>query len=184
MGLSPWVFRLPRELDPPGRPIPSAGSRRSAGWAPGTVARVEWAVRRRGAPLSTGSPAGVEPGCAATRGAALVPTGHRPDSTVDQPRPHPPGAPSARRDSGGTIRVAVRARSTECRTGSTPGSPDQRSPGDEAAPCSASRSLGNMNSCLWLSTVSTGLSTMVLGADAIGTASTRQPGSQLWITTG
>ena len=46
----------------------------------------------------------------------------------------PPAAPSARRDSGDTIRVAVRAHSTECRTASTPGSPDQRSPGDGAAP--------------------------------------------------
>jgi hypothetical protein len=38
--------------------------------------------------------------------------------------------PSARRDNGGTIRVVFRERSTACRTVSTPGSPDQISPGD------------------------------------------------------
>ena len=116
-----------------GPPSPSAGSRRSAGWGPGTVAASRRAVRRRGAPLSTGSRAAAAAACAASRAAADR-AGRRWAAARAPPRVGRghvrQRAPSARRGSGGTTRVAVRARSTECRTGSTPGSPDQRSPGD------------------------------------------------------
>ena len=139
MALSALVFRLPRGLDRRGRPNPNAGSRRSAGWDRATVARAAPAVRRRGAPLSTGTPAAAEAGCAATRGLLWCRWTTVCVSSVDRLRAYPLGAPSARRDSGGTTRVAVRARSTECRTGSTPGSPDQPSPGDDAGRCDAAR---------------------------------------------
>jgi hypothetical protein len=132
MALSALAFRLPRGLDRPGQPNPNGGSQRSAGWDRAAVARAAGAEPLRGAPLSTGSPAAAGVGCAATQDPAVVPTGHRADSSGDRLRAYPPGAPSARRDSGGTIRVAVRARSTECRTGSTPGSPDQPNLGDDA----------------------------------------------------
>src|ERR1700744_3391239 len=107
MALSALVFRLPRGLDRRGQPNPNAGSRRSAGWDRVTVARAAPAVRRRGAPLSTGSPAAASVGSAATQGPAGVPMDHLADSSVNRLRAYPPGAPSTRRDSGGTTRVAV-----------------------------------------------------------------------------
>ena len=123
-------------LPEPGRcgpPNPSAVSRRSAVWAPATAAHVAEAVRRRGAPRSTGSPAATAAGCAATRGPRAVwpAVGRLARSTVGRPLACPAVAPSAPRGSGDTTRVADRARSTECRTGSTAGSPDQPSAGDD-----------------------------------------------------
>ena len=106
------------------------------------------AARHRGAPLSTGSPAAAAAACAATR-AAVKPVRRRPVGPARAPpwvgrRARPPAAPSAPRGSGGTTRVAARAHSTECRTGSTPGSPDQPSRGPlsgrgEAGPSRAGR---------------------------------------------
>lgn len=79
----------------------------------------------------------------------------------------PPRGPAAPPGSGDTTRVAARARSTECRTGSTPGSPDQisraigPSPGGDAGSRNRASegSLGNYAGPRRLSTVSTGLST-------------------------
>jgi hypothetical protein len=87
----------------------------------------------------------------------------------------PPKAPSAPRDNGDTIRAGARARSTECRTGSTPGSPDQpracrcwraeRGPEGQDRPRSGySQGTGQqLHSKEELSTVSTGLSTPAFG---------------------
>ena len=93
-------------------------------------------MRRRGARLSTGSPAAAAAACAATLGALKPvkpqqPAGHRANSTAGRAAvARPPAVPSAHRDSADTIRVGVRGHSTECRIASTPGSPDQPSPGD------------------------------------------------------
>ena len=88
-------------------------------------------VRRRGAPQSSGNPAATAAACVAVRPTEWA-TDHRGCSTGGRRPAHPPGVPSARHDNAGTTRGDVRARSTECRIGSTPGSPDQRSPGDDA----------------------------------------------------
>src|SRR5271154_5832492 len=110
-------------------PAPNEVLRRSAVWARGAVVRAAEAVRRRGAPLSIVSPAAAVAACAASRGPPVV---HPAYSSVGRARAHPPSAPSALRDSGDTTHDAARARSTECRTGSTPGSPDQPNADDDA----------------------------------------------------
>ena len=180
-----------------GRPSPSAVSRRSAVWARGTVARVECGGAAPGRTAIQRKPGGSRGGVRCHPGACGRAVGRAAaaDSSAGSAAgTSGAGAPSAPRGSGGTIRVAVRARSTECRTGSTPGSPDQRSAGDAGrgtrlAGAQRRRDrpferLGNRRG-LRLSTVSTGLSTTVVG---VPTPSIQpqpgQPGSQLWITTG
>ena len=134
MALSAKAFRLPWEPGRRGPPNPSAVSRRSAVWVPGADGLVAEAVRRQDAPRSTGSRAAAARGRAATWGPRAVwPAGGRPPRSIaHRPPACPAGVPLAPRGNGGTTRVDGRARSTACRTGSTPGSPDQRSPGDDA----------------------------------------------------
>jgi hypothetical protein len=97
-------------------------------------------VAPRDVPLSTESPEAAGAGCVARRGvqqARLVdPVAC---SIAGRLEACPAGAPSAPHDSGGTTRGAGRAHSSEWRTGSTPGSPDQRSAGDGAGHWDASR---------------------------------------------
>jgi hypothetical protein len=106
-------------------------------WARGAAACAGRAVRRRVARLSTGSRAAAAAACAAMRGLVKSvepqpPAGDRANSTAGRAAvARPPVAPSAPRDNGGTIHVAVRGHSTGCRTVNTPGSPDQPSPGDD-----------------------------------------------------
>jgi hypothetical protein len=162
-------------------------------------------VAPRDVRLSTESPEAAEAGHVARRGAQQAPpVDPVACSIAGRLEACPAGAPSAPHDSGGTTRGAGRAHSSEWRTGSTPGSPDQRSAGDGAGHWDASRrarvaesvqsqlSCGDgagcrqlasgaeparpstdlrglkrgaqaiadsANSYLWLSTVSTGLST-------------------------
>src|SRR4051794_10739060 len=104
-----------------GRPGSIGVSPRTGEWDPRDAARVVTAVRHPGAPLSNGSPVEGEAARAATRDAVV----RLANATWCRPVACRPAAPSARRDSEGTTCVAVRAHSTECRTGSTPGSPDQ-----------------------------------------------------------
>ena len=196
--------------------------------------RAARAVAPRDAPLSTESPAAAAAPSAATRVARRAQQARRVAYPIaGRPAACPPGAPSAPRGSGGTSRGAVRAHSTECRTGSTPGSPDQSSADHGArhgarlaaighrrvaqhreitlvaatSPRRATanepvtgmrpgahlrhaptrrfrRSLDGTNSYLWLSTVSTGLSTVSPGYVGYYTASVGQPGLTLWITSG
>ena len=96
------------------------------------------AAGRRDERLSTGSPGAVGARCVARPAAPPEPAAVE-CSIAGRPRAPPTAAPSAPRGSGGTTRGAVRARSTECRTGSTPGSPDQRSPARGAGGCCATR---------------------------------------------
>ncbi len=107
-----------------GQPAPNAASPRSAESAREAAEGAVSAVRRRDAPQSIENLGEAAAVCAARRG-RLAPAGGGTCPSAGPRVACPPGVPSAPRDSGGTTGAAARGRSTACRIGSTPGSPDQ-----------------------------------------------------------
>ncbi len=98
------------------------------------------AAGRPGVPRSIETRVGAAPGCAA-RGEAPA-AGPRVNATAGHPPTGRPAAPSGSPGNVDTTHADDRGRSTECRTGSTPGSPDQ--PNSASAPrhCTASIRIG------------------------------------------